>query len=249
MIISNKRRPSIMDTDTILKTARDLGADFVGIADLTPARDYLLREYNAFVAQFPRGIALGIGLMHSIVDRLPDAPHDPVITKLYWHSAYEIVNARLDRMANRLAGILQSAGYQGAPIPATVKVDNDELRGPFTHKLTAHLAGLGWIGKNCMLITPQAGPRVRWATVLTDMPLTPTGHAMSERCGACDTCVRICPVSAFSGRAFSADEPLDARYNARACQAHLRTATICGLCLYACPYGRTSTITKLEQQS
>ncbi|MCK9565162.1 MAG: hypothetical protein M0Q43_03825 [Methanothrix sp.] len=63
----------------------------------------------------------------------------------------------------------------------------------FSHKLAAHMAGLGWIGKSCLLITPEAGPRVRWASVLTDAPMKATGYAMAERCGECRKCVDVCP--------------------------------------------------------
>ena len=45
--------------------------------------------------------------------------------------------------------------------------------GHLSHKLVAHLAGLGRIGRSCLLLTPGAGPRVRLATVLTNAPLDP----------------------------------------------------------------------------
>lgn len=103
---------------------------------------------------------------------------------------------------------LQHQGYRAFPIPASKRAVVDErVAAIFSHKLAAHMAGLGWIGKSCLLITPQAGPCVRWATVLTDAPMQATGYAMAERCGECRECVEICPQAAFTGRPFREDEP------------------------------------------
>ncbi len=112
-----------------------------------------------------------------------------------------------------------------------------------SHKLAAHLAGLGWIGKSCLLITPEAGPRVRWATVLTDAPLQHTGNAMTEQCGDCQECVKVCPVGAFTGRPFQEDELREVRYDARRCEGYHKDLEkkmgvgVCGMCLHVCPYG------------
>ena len=88
----------------------------------------------------------------------------------------------------------------------------DRQLGFFSHKLAAHLAGLGWIGKSCLLVTLEVGPRVRWASVLTDAPLM-AGEPLEERCGECRGCVEVCPAGAFSGRSFFFDEPRAARFD------------------------------------
>ena len=109
--------------------------------------------------------------------------------------------------------------------------------------MAAHLAGLGWIGKSCLLVTPEAGPRVRWTTVLTDAPLK-AGTPMEMRCGDCHECVDICPVKAFTGRNFIESEPREARYDARRCEKYLKGLEastgygVCGMCLYICPHGK-----------
>jgi epoxyqueuosine reductase QueG len=233
-------------SDRIKTLAEGLGADFFGIANLTPARDFMLSQGGRDVAGYPRAISVGIALLGPIVDQLPQRLEKAVAVS-YRHHAYDIVNDRLDTIAARLASFLQREGYRAYPIPASKRADDERICAVFSHKLAARLAGLGWIGKSCLLITPEAGPRVRFATVLTDAPLEPTGQAMEARCGDCRECVDVCPVSAFTGRPFLENEPREARYDARRCaQYHLELEKkngvgVCGMCLYVCPHGRRRT--------
>ncbi|HUI39509.1 MAG TPA: 4Fe-4S double cluster binding domain-containing protein [Methanothrix sp.] len=223
--------------------AQDLGADFYGIADLSQARDFVLNQGGPDAASYPRAISIGIVLQHTIVNKLPRREERAVAVE-YRHHAYDVLNGRLDLIASRLGSFLQHEGYRALPIPASKRVDDERICAIFSHKLAAHLAGLGWIGKSCLLITPQEGPRVRWATVLTDSPLRPTGQPLKERCGDCQKCVEICPVDAFSGRSFREDEPRGARYDARKCDKYFKDLEkktglgVCGLCLYVCPFGK-----------
>jgi epoxyqueuosine reductase len=64
------------------------------------------------------------------------------------------------------------------------------------------------------------------------------------KCGKCTKCVDICPVHAFTGRAFVEGEPRESRYDARACEKYFDKmeeegiVSICGMCLFICPHGR-----------
>lgn len=220
------------------------GAQFLGVADLTPAGHEIERQGGAEVAAFPRAVSAGIALPDAIVDLLPQR-HERAVAIDYRHHAYDVINERLDLLASELGSLVQAAGHRARPVPASKRVDDGALAAVFSHKLAAHLAGLGWIGRSCLLVTPERGPRVRWVTVLTDAPLTPTGGPMEPACGDCRECVDICPVQAFTGRAFRPDEAREARYDAHACSAYfaalaeqLPEAPVCGLCLYVCPHGR-----------
>ncbi|OPY48930.1 MAG: hypothetical protein A4E49_03301 [Methanosaeta sp. PtaU1.Bin112] len=80
----------------------------------------------------------------------------------YRHHAYDVANDLLDRISLHLANRLQRQGYRKLPIPASKRaVVDSRFVAVFSHKLVAHLAGPEWIGKSCLLITPEAGPRVR----------------------------------------------------------------------------------------
>jgi epoxyqueuosine reductase QueG len=186
---------------------------------------------------------MGIRLLDELVDMLEDTG-DRTGASLYRHYSYDVVNAALDAMALRVVTTIQREGFRALPIPASKRASDELIAGVFSHKLAAHLAGLGWIGKSCLLVTPDHGPRVRWITVLTDAPIAPTGTPMRPRCGECTACVDICPVHAFTGRLFCEDESREARFDAAACDRYFkeleagRGPVVCGLCLFVCPHGR-----------
>jgi epoxyqueuosine reductase QueG len=224
--------------------AQALGADFCGVADLTPADDLNRLLGGELTAPYPRAVSIGVALPTAIVDQL-DRHEEKRVALAYRSHGYDAINVRLDQLTSRVTSILQQGGHRAFPVAASQTIDGERHHGLFSHKLAAHLAGLGWIGKSCLLVTPQAGPRVRWATVLTDAPLE-TGHPMDERCGSCTTCVEACPAHAFSGRSFREDEPREARFDVHKCYAYQRNerehlkSILCGVCLYVCPYGSDS---------
>jgi epoxyqueuosine reductase QueG len=232
-----------MDLDEELRTlARSLGADYFGVADLSSAHEFILGQGGERVAGYPRAVAIGIVLQDSLVDLLPYRDAEGAI--LYKHNSYDVVNQMLDQIGVRVANELQRAGHRAFPVPSSKRTDNEQIRGIFSQKLAAHLAGLGWIGKSCLLVTPDHGPRVRWMSILTDAPLNPTGSPVEQRCGTCTACVDICPQHAFTGRPFNSNEPREARFDAAACDRYFREleksrgVAVCGLCLYICPHGR-----------
>jgi epoxyqueuosine reductase QueG len=234
-----------MDLDADLRTlSLSLDADYFGVADLAPAHDAILAQGGERVARYPRAVTIGIVLQDSLVDLLPD--DDKAGAILYKHNSYDVVNLALDQLALRVANTLRRAGFDAFPIPASKRTDNEQISGIFSQKLAAHLAGLGWIGKSCLLVTPDHGPRVRWVTILTNAPLQPTGSPMEPQCGAYTACVDICPQHAFSGRTFSPDEPRESRFDAAACDRYFKEmerekgVAVCGLCLYICPHGRNA---------
>ncbi|MFW6287703.1 MAG: 4Fe-4S binding protein [bacterium] len=138
-----------------------------------------------------------------------------ISTLNYRHHAYDIINLRLDFTASIVGSYLQNEGYNVLPLPAAERIDDERICATFSHKLGAHLSGLGWIGKSCLLVTPEHGPRARWVSILTDAPLEPTGKPMEEKCGDCELCVLVCPVDAFTNRTFYEDEPRELRQKVR----------------------------------
>ncbi|MBN1646903.1 MAG: epoxyqueuosine reductase, partial [Spirochaetales bacterium] len=113
-----------------------------------------------------------------------------------------------------------------------------------SHKMIAHIAGLGWIGRNCLLVTPDRGPRVRFISLLTNAPIKAVDNPTEQRCGDCTACVDICPVRAIKGPNYKAGEAREVRLDFLKCQNYFESLKkkykweVCGLCLYVCPYGR-----------
>jgi epoxyqueuosine reductase len=229
--------------EELKKIALDNGVYYFGVSDLSNEREFIVEQGGDELVSYPYAISLGIKLIHPIVDKLPFRNERSVALNYQLH-AYDVINQRLDLIASILSSYIQERGHRVLPIPAAERIDDEKICAQFSHKLGAHLAGLGWIGKSCLLITPENGPRVRWTTVLTDAPLTPTGNKLDERCGTCNECVKICPVQAFTGRNFDETEKRELRYDAKKCQEYFYEmknngqTPVCGLCLYVCPYGR-----------
>ena len=81
-----------------------------------------------------------------------------------------------------------------------------------------------------MLITPQYGPRVRLACLLTEIPLEAAPVVQKYYCINCDACIRACPSKALQipekGKAYS--------MNPFACRAYRGTGLTCTVCMKAC---------------
>lgn len=230
--------------EELKRQAEGLGATYFGIANLELAQEEVLRQGGSFLAQFPYAVSVGVALSDAIVDELHQHQNSH-IGRIYFYHTYNAMAGQLDSIALKLALSLQRQGYKALPVPQGVAYDPATLTGLFSHKLSAHLSGLGWIGKSCLLVTRDRGPRARWVTVLTNAPL-PAGVPVSERCGQCQLCVEVCPAQAFTGASFSPDEPREARMDAPKCRNYIeeRAKTLgtkfCGLCVYICPFGRSN---------
>jgi len=215
---------------TLQGLALQEGISLFGVADLRPIREAFHPSLQGAASKLPYGISLGLRLCDAILDQLQDGP-----TLLYKHH-YKAANYRLDQVALRFLDYLQQQGYSALPIPASQIVDWEGQKGHLSHKWVARCAGLGWIGRSSLLVHPDHGARVRYVTILTDMPLPPDS-ALSLDCGNCKVCISLCPAGAIS----------EAGYDLSACVEKLKDFSsrrgigvlICGMCVKACPYSRT----------
>ncbi len=154
----------------------------------------------------------------------------------------------LKGLQKRAALFLKRRGYRYLCIPP----DSDRIRDTFisrlypllNHKMAATCAGIGWIGRNGLLISRKYGPRLALATVLTDAPLRPDSPVMRSRCGQCSLCVQHCPAGAITGESWSRSDPFPDLIHTDRCRKYKRrTRSVsgrpnCGLCINICPYGR-----------
>ena len=173
--------------EEIRKTLLGSGAALVGFADMTaiPPEDRRGIE---------RALSIAVALDPAVVSRITKGP-----TREYFRE-YQRANALLSELAHRAAKLLQECGLAAIALePTTEEFDAVRLRAGLSHKIAATRSGLGWIGKNALVITKAYGSAVRLTTVLTDAALG-TGTPFDEsRCGTCTACVEICPAKAPAG--------------------------------------------------
>src|SRR6476620_10466525 len=119
----------------------------------------------------------------------PDAEADLIAPRVAKYARGEdyhrVTLGRLDRLADwlRERGALVAHPY----------VDD----GPIPERELAQRAGLGWIGKNTMLIRPGAGSFCFIGTIFTDLALPADPPFTTDHCGSCTRCLDACPTEAF----------------------------------------------------
>ncbi len=122
-------------------------------------------------------------------DPNPDRPEAPVIARYArgrdYHDVFEERLARLKEAILELAPEAVCRPY----------VDY----GPVLERDHAQRAGLGWIGKNTMLIHPVLGSYLLLGELLTTLDLPPDAPFTADRCGTCDRCIPACPTGAIRG--------------------------------------------------
>jgi epoxyqueuosine reductase len=166
---------------------------------------------------------------------------------LYRRSGYDIINDRLNHIALRLANHLEDLGYPSLFFPATYGAMPEQMGqvpGMFSQRHAAVRAGLGEFGFNNVVVTARYGPRIRFNSVITAAPLSPSSLLQRKTClgGACNICVEECPAGAFAlqSEANSKDIWLDpvSRTDWSLCRQTQGPAACMGRCLRVCPAGR-----------
>ncbi|MHB1420384.1 MAG: 4Fe-4S double cluster binding domain-containing protein [Bacillota bacterium] len=224
--------------EDLSRRAKVWGANLFGVADLEPVADYIDDLYGDEFSGLHRAVVMAVFFPGAVINQLEEGP-----THTYLHY-YKVLNTLLDDLALRMSNYLYGQGYNAFPVPASQRVTEDKLAGIFSHRLAGSLAGLGWIGKNCSLINPDVGPRLRLVTVLTDAPLPPD-QPIASKCGNCSACAEACPPGAIKGSVFEPRQPLEERFAAKDCDVYLTKVRasfgkrICGRCVAVCPWGKT----------
>ena len=115
-----------------------------------------------------------------------DQPTPPRVAKYAQGEDYHsVTTARLDELAAFLR-------QNGARLTRTFAD-----AGPVPERELARRAGLGWIGKNTMLIRPGTGSFFFIGSIFTDLPLPTDRPFETDRCGSCTRCLDACPTGAF----------------------------------------------------
>lgn len=215
-----------VNRDLLDKKAKELGFSLFGVADITGIRDKFYLDRKT-ISRFDRAVSLGKRLLDSILDDIQNLP-----TTLYLHH-YRKLNYFLDRQALLLSYTIQELGYKALPIPASQILDWEKHIAHVPHKQIGRLAGLGWIGRNNLLVNPDIGARFRLVTILTDIPLD-ADKPIDGSCDKCKRCLSTCPAGAIK------DTP--EKFDHVGCYDKLEDFRrsgivgqhICGVCIKAC---------------
>ena len=196
---------SSMDAATIIDVALTAGADSAGVTGADPlvesrrrlelADQAGLRGRLHFTYQEPKkstDVSQTFPWAKSVIvvgrSYVPDAPVPgecgAVVARFATQDHYEPVRSIL----NKVAAVIREAGGK-----AELLVDDNAL----VDRGVAIKAGIGWLGRSTMLLSPGFGPWTLLGSVITDLELRVTAP-MTRTCGTCYACVPACPTLAIT---------------------------------------------------
>lgn len=177
--------------DELISELYERGANFAKVVDISMLSEEENRGYST-------AILIGIVLSPDYIFRLSKE------NKLD-HSEFGETEHRTDGLAEWSAGFIISKGYNALAqseksLLANGLYDEATKTTPLPHKAIALLSGIGWIGKDNLLVTKEYGSAFCMSTVLTDAPLpTENKPIQMSKCGECTVCKDICPAGVIHG--------------------------------------------------
>ncbi|MGO2233238.1 MAG: tRNA epoxyqueuosine(34) reductase QueG [Marinomonas sp.] len=99
---------------------------------------------------------------------------------------HKLIRKRLTQLAKKIEQKVGDHGYRAF-------VDS----APILERQIAEQAGMGWIGKNTLLLTPKAGSWFLLGEIFTNLPLPVNKPTETRHCGSCTACLTQCPTDAF----------------------------------------------------
>lgn len=203
-----------------------LGLNLFGVADIKGIKDDFLlpRETKK---NLDKAVCLGLRLSGAVLEGVIQQPN-----RLYFHH-YRTINAFLDQAALKVSNYIQDKGYLSLPIPASQILDWENQKAHLSHKKIGYLAGLGWIGRNNLLVNKKLGSQVRLVSVLTNMPLK-ADKPVKDNCADCFFCVKICPATAIKNTPQDFDHIKCLEKLKEFQKQRLVDQYICGVCVRVC---------------
>lgn len=196
------------------------GVNFIKVIDISMLSEAENRGYSI-------AILIGIVLSSDYILRL--SKENKVD-----YTEFEQKEHRAGDLAEWTADFIIAKGYK-----AFAQSDRNLIHGFFEettktttlpHKKIAILSGLGWIGKNNLLVTKEYGSALCMCTVLTNAPLsTENRPIIMSKCGKCGICKDICPMSVIHGTTWEPDMNRDLIVDVYHCSGCLK-------CLVNCPW-------------
>ena len=227
-----------MQAHEVKKFVLSEGADLVGIASADRFEDVPGYKPKKLMPDAKSVIVIGKKMLKGFVEAGRGRP-------VCWGCIH--LNIKLDEIAYNVANFFEERGHKAMPIffvyVTFLSPDDKEHFDSildarwFAYVPAGVLAGLGEVGFNHLLLTPEYGPRVRLIAVITDVPLAYDPPMKEKLCpGAeCGLCVEACPVGALS-----LDGSIDRMKCHQQTDAHqvVLGYSSCAMCINACPLGK-----------
>lgn len=221
-----------MNSNYIKEKVYSLGADVCGIASIKRFEDAPKGFHPLDVyPEVKSVISFGKAFPSSLFEANTNAPYTFVKNKLV---------ELLDNISIELTFNIESEGYKAIPIPSDEPYEywdsqNRHGRGILSQKHLAEAAGIGWIGKNTLLINHRYGNRLYLGAVITDAELTEDDLAENLCTENCSICLKSCPQSAIDG----------VTVNQKKCREACISVTegggfvyACNICRRVCPFAK-----------
>jgi epoxyqueuosine reductase len=212
---------------SIVRLAQELGLDLVGVADpgasphMEALRSWLAAGHHGEMEYLARPDA--VRRRASLEETLPEVRSVIVAGQCYPGAAEAEDSARPDRavvaryargrdyhtvLGERLEALLAHLdAHTEDGVRGRVYVDT----GPILERDLARRAGLGWFGRNTMLIDPKRGSYFVIGVILVDLDIPRSEPFEPDHCGTCHSCVDACPTGALLGRDADGAPIMDAR--------------------------------------
>ena len=216
-------------TDEIKKLLFYHGADLIGIGNMDEVEN----------CNFKTGISVAVALPKNVIVDLQKAP-----TREYYDLYYSL-NRKLNEIVMAGEDFLKKRGFEAyAQTTDRVEVNQNKVS-KLPHKTVATRGGLGWIGKNCLLVTSQYGSAIRISSLLTNAPLKYDEPINQSYCKTCNQCVKNCPAQALKGSLWTIGMTRERIVDIQKCykkQVEIMTKStgietdLCGKCFAVCSY-------------
>jgi epoxyqueuosine reductase len=129
-----------------------------------------------------------LGMQYSTVEPSTPTANQGRVARYAWGNVdyHDVIREKLHQLADYIREIVPEALTRGVVDTA-----------PLLEREFAQLAGLGWVGKNTLLLSKHAGSYFFLAALLSDVELTFDAPHLADHCGTCMACLDACPTQAF----------------------------------------------------